>query len=107
MTSKQPLQFVKKRVLHIDPEERYSRQPKDLEQRAKDAVANTYIEEEPSIREWGRQLIPTRDGFANYIRGLFPSATWIGRYNLHWLAGDAIAGKFHLPRIQIFPLIYV
>ncbi|KAH8654964.1 sulfate transporter family-domain-containing protein [Tricladium varicosporioides] len=92
MTSNKPLQFVKKRVLHIDPDERYSRQPKDLEKRAKDAVTQTYIEEEPNIREWAQQLIPTRDGFANYMRSLFPSATWIGRYNLHWLMGDTIAG---------------
>lgn len=99
MTSNKPLQFVKKRVLHIDPDERYSRQPKDLEKRATDAVAQTYIEEEPSIRELGRQLIPTREGCANYMRGLFPSATWIGRYNLHWLMGDAIAGEPHLSRI--------
>ncbi|CAG8553808.1 11066_t:CDS:2 [Funneliformis mosseae] len=28
----------------------------------------------------------------NYVKSLFPIATWIGRYNLTWLSGDIIAG---------------
>jgi sodium-independent sulfate anion transporter 11 len=87
------MQFVTKRVLHIDSNQRYSRQPKDLEKRGKETISQTYLEEEPTIGQWSRQLIPTRQGAARYVRSLFPSATWIPRYNLHWLLGDAIAGE--------------
>jgi hypothetical protein len=61
---------------------------------AHDTVGETYIEEDPSVAEWFREFIPTSHGAAEYVRELFPSARWLRRYNLHWLAGDAIAGMF-------------
>jgi sodium-independent sulfate anion transporter 11 len=93
MTPKTLTQFVTKDVLHIDSHERYRRQPKDLEKRAKKAITHTYLEKEPTVKEWLRQLVPTKEGVTQYMQDLFPSATWIGRYNLRWLLGDAIAGK--------------
>ena len=60
---------------------------------AQDTIGETYIEQDPSVLEWFRDLVPTSQDVADYARGLFPSARWIPRYNLHWLAGDAIAGK--------------
>ncbi|CAA9961975.1 Sulfate permease protein [Pyrenophora teres f. maculata] len=59
---------------------------------AHDTIGDTYIEEDPSVLEWFRELVPTSQGVADYARGLFPSARWIRRYNVHWLTGDAIAG---------------
>lgn len=93
MPSSKAIPFLKKRVLNITPDERASQQSKNLEKRANEVIGYNYLEEEPTIGQWGRQLVPTKQGVANYVRSLFPSATWIGRYNLHWLAGDAIAGK--------------
>jgi len=82
------------KVLGIDPQARYARLPQDLEQRAKDTVSpgQVYLEEEPTVGEWFRDLKPTGEGTKNYIKSLFPSALWIWRYNWRWLFGDAIAG---------------
>ena len=85
--------FILRRTLHIDPEERYSRQPSNLDHRAKQAGVDPFLEEEPTVKEFLGELVPSREGVANYLRSLFPSSTWIGRYNLHWLLGDSIAGK--------------
>jgi len=93
MTSSKPIQFVAKKVLHIDSEERYRRQPKNLEERAKDAIDHTYLEEEPSVGELTHLLVPTKKGVVRYVRSLFPCAGWIPRYNFHWLFGDALAGE--------------
>ncbi|KAF5845091.1 hypothetical protein GGP41_001240 [Bipolaris sorokiniana] len=59
---------------------------------ASETIGETYIEEDPSVAEWFREFVPTSHGVAEYFRQVFPSARWIRRYNLHWLAGDAIAG---------------
>lgn len=59
---------------------------------ATETIGETYIEEDPSVAEWFRELIPNSHGMVEYLRQVFPSARWIRRYNLHWLAGDAIAG---------------
>ena len=93
MKNNAPVEFLTKRILHIDPNERYKRQPSDLDVRARQATSDVFFEDEPTVGEWLRQFVPTRHGAADYLHSLFPSATWIGRYNLHWLLGDAIAGK--------------
>ncbi|KAL1798828.1 hypothetical protein ACET3X_002865 [Alternaria dauci] len=69
-----------------------SDQTASLKNVARDTIGETYIEEDPSVAEWMRECIPTSHGAAEYVRELFPSARWVRRYNLHWLAGDAIAG---------------
>lgn len=69
------------------------RQAASLEQLARETITQTYLEEDPSVAEWFRDLVPSSDGVAEYVRDLFPSAQWVRRYNLHWLAGDVIAGK--------------
>jgi sodium-independent sulfate anion transporter 11 len=70
-----------------------SKQTAALRQTANDTIGETYIEEDPSVAEWFREMVPSSQGVAEYVRELFPSARWMRRYNLHWLAGDAIAGK--------------
>jgi sodium-independent sulfate anion transporter 11 len=86
--------FITSKVLGIDVNERYSREPADLDRRAYEILepADIYLEQEPSVAEWMKELAPTRDGAANYIQGLFPSASWIRRYSRRWFLGDAIAG---------------
>ncbi len=87
-------QFTKS-VLGIDTNARYSHQPQDLEERARAVLgsAAVYVEQEPTISEYLRKLIPTKAGAAHYFRDLFPPLTWIRRYNGRWLLGDVVAGK--------------
>ncbi|KAF1813709.1 sulfate permease-like protein [Eremomyces bilateralis CBS 781.70] len=54
--------------------------------------ADTYVEEEPTVAEWLRQVAPTGQTVVQYFINLFPFLKWIGRYNLQWLIGDLIAG---------------
>lgn len=51
-----------------------------------------YFEEEPSIKEWLFSFKPHRRSIIDYLVGLFPFTSWLKRYNVHWLLGDAIAG---------------
>ncbi len=55
--------------------------------------ADTYVEHEPTAREWIQDVIPTSHELGQYVLSLFPFVHWIGRYNLQWLIGDLIAGK--------------
>lgn len=86
--------FITNRVLGIDVNERYFRQPSGLDRRAYEILepADIYLEQEPSVSEWIKELAPTRAGAFNYIQSLFPSTSWIRRYSGRWLLGDFIAG---------------
>lgn len=96
-----PALTLARKLLHVDPNDRYAHVPKDLETRARDAIApaEAYVEGEPTVAEWIRECVPTRHGAAGYVRDLFPFAQWVPRYNLRWLFGDAIAGELPLNRI--------
>ena len=74
--------------------EDHSARTATLKQLSDETIGDAYFEEDPSVADWFRGLIPTKHGVAGYIRELFPSARWMRRYNLHWLAGDAIAGEY-------------
>ena len=89
------LNFVTEKVLGIDVNERYSQQPDDLDKRAYEILepADIYLEQEPTVGEFIRELAPTRDGVVHYMVSLFPSATWITRYKGAWLLGDVVAGR--------------
>jgi len=54
--------------------------------------ADTFVEAEPTVWEWFRDVTPTKSGMVTYGRNLFPFTRWIGRYNLQWLYGDLVAG---------------
>ena len=56
--------------------------------------AHTYVEEEPTAGEWIRETLPSSQELGQYVYSLFPFTHWIGRYNLQWLFGDLIAGKY-------------
>lgn len=94
MESKGVSHFITNKVLGIDVNERYSKFPTDLDTRAKETLHPTdiYFENEPTVGEFFKELIPTRAGAAQYIQSLFPSAQWIPRYGVNWLLGDVIAG---------------
>ncbi len=55
---------------------------------------DTYVEEEPTAAEWIRHVTPTGPGLGRWAYSLFPFVHWITRYNLQWLYGDLVAGKF-------------
>ncbi|KAF4126513.1 solute carrier family 26 (sodium-independent sulfate anion transporter), member 11 [Geosmithia morbida] len=86
--------FITRRILGIDVDERYARQPADLDRRAYDLLdpADVFFEEEPSVAEFLREFVPTRQGAMRYVQSLFPATSWIGRYCMRWLLGDSIAG---------------
>ncbi|CAD0106770.1 unnamed protein product, partial [Aureobasidium uvarum] len=54
--------------------------------------ADTFVEAEPTVWEWFRDVTPSGSTMLNYGRNLFPFTRWIGRYNLQWLSGDLVAG---------------
>ncbi|MCJ1394076.1 Sulfate permease 2 [Xylographa bjoerkii] len=54
--------------------------------------ADTYVEEEPTVSEWLREVTPTGRQCLLYFWNLFPFLHWIGRYNGQWLFGDLVAG---------------
>ncbi|KAH6895750.1 sulfate transporter family-domain-containing protein [Thelonectria olida] len=94
MASQKVSHFVTNKVLGIDVNERYSRVPQHLDDHARKVIspADIYLEDEPSVSEFFKELAPTRAGAAQYIQELFPFATWITRYGFNWLLGDVIAG---------------
>ena len=56
-------------------------------------TTDTYVEEEPRSIEWIQETLPNGHDLAQYCRSLFPFLSWIGHYNLQWLAGDLVAGE--------------
>jgi sodium-independent sulfate anion transporter 11 len=68
------------------------KQTASLEQIARETINQTYHEDDPSVAEWFRELVPSSAGVAQYVSELFPSAQWVRRYNLQWFIGDLIAG---------------
>ncbi|KAJ4301479.1 hypothetical protein N0V90_003571 [Kalmusia sp. IMI 367209] len=83
--------YFQTNLLHTDRAAR-EEETQALGKIATHAIGNTFFEEDPSIAEWLRDLMPTAIGAADYVQKLFPSTSWARRYNLHWLLGDAIAG---------------
>lgn len=51
-----------------------------------------YVEQDPTVGEWLRDVIPNGSQVIRYLSNLFPFSRWIFSYNLRWLLGDMIAG---------------
>lgn len=85
--------FVLK-VLGIDVNNHHTGMPSNLDKRAAEVLdsPDVYLEDEPSVGDWFKEIVPSRRGVAEYITSLFPSASWIRRYNVPWLIGDMVAG---------------
>lgn len=84
--------YVQSNILHTDHAARHEER-RIFQKIAQDTIGDTFLEDDPSVAEWFQDLVPTGSDIAVYFHNLFPSAVWIRRYNLHWLLGDAIAGK--------------
>ncbi|KAH7412772.1 sulfate transporter family-domain-containing protein [Cadophora sp. MPI-SDFR-AT-0126] len=78
-----PAAGVSRKILRIETNSKLKERTA-LENEAKSAVVTSYVEEEPSIKQWFLSMRPTRDGTRRYLGSLFPFTTW--------LLGDAIAG---------------
>lgn len=71
-----------------------SKQTASFEQIARETICESFLEEDPSVAEWFRDLVPSSQGVAEYVSELFPCRKWLGRYNVQWLMGDAVAGTY-------------
>jgi sodium-independent sulfate anion transporter 11 len=56
------------------------------------STADTFVEEEPTSKDWIQAALPSRRDILQYFYDLFPFVRWIGRYNLQWFIGDLVAG---------------
>jgi len=54
--------------------------------------ADGYVEQEPTVVDWLRDVGPGRDDVIDYVKSLFPVFGWLPRYNVRWAIGDVIAG---------------
>lgn len=54
--------------------------------------ADSYVEHEPTAREWLDETLPSGQELREYAASLFPFVHWITRYNVQWLIGDLVAG---------------
>ncbi|KAF2156423.1 sulfate permease-like protein [Myriangium duriaei CBS 260.36] len=54
--------------------------------------ADSYVEHEPTVGEWLREVFPNGRDVGRYFYNLLPFLRWIGFYNTQWLAGDLVAG---------------
>ncbi|CAI2184388.1 4961_t:CDS:2 [Funneliformis geosporum] len=63
---------------------------------SKNTAKNTpylFTKRRPHFQDKAKDLYHNLPKYSiNYVKSLFPIATWIGRYNLTWLSGDMIAG---------------
>lgn len=81
----------------IDTGYRARNEPSDAVRSAATSLESVelYEEEDVTVKEWLQEtLVPSKDGVLNYFRSLFPFWSWIFHYNVIWLIGDVIAGRF-------------
>lgn len=83
--------YIRGEILHSDHAAR-EEETEILRNIAQETIGSAYLEKDPGVLEWIRELAPTATGTLEYFQDLFPSASWLRRYNSHWLLGDAIAG---------------
>jgi len=55
--------------------------------------SETFVDREPTAKDWLSKFTPTTVATKSYISSLFPFLQWIFHYNVQWLTGDLIAGK--------------
>lgn len=59
---------------------------------ATSVTANPYVEQDPTVKEYLRDLWPSKAAADHYLRSLLPCIDWLPRYNRIWLVGDLVAG---------------
>ena len=56
------------------------------------ASADDYVENEPTVLEWLKDVSPSKSDIVEYVKSLFPFLSWIFHYNMTWFIGDLVAG---------------
>ncbi|RYO92135.1 hypothetical protein DL766_001862 [Monosporascus sp. MC13-8B] len=94
IVSRKTLGSLLGKAVGIDADAHRRQVPDDLIDRTTRAVVpfDTFLEDDPTVKEWILEHVPTRDGTIAYITSFFPFTKWIYRYNTRWLTGDIIAG---------------
>ncbi|RYP56307.1 hypothetical protein DL769_009938 [Monosporascus sp. CRB-8-3] len=94
VVSRKTLGSLLGKAVGIDTDAHRRQIPDGLVDRATRAVApfDTFLEDDPTVKEWILEHVPTKDGTIAYITSFFPFTNWIYRYNSRWLTGDIIAG---------------
>ncbi|GKT85703.1 LOW QUALITY PROTEIN: sulfate permease 2 [Colletotrichum tofieldiae] len=84
------------KILGIDLKASTRHQTQELHEHIAETISphEPYYEEDPTVKEWLLEHVPTKSGSARYVRSLFPFTTWILRYNTRWLVSDAIAALY-------------
>ncbi|WYZ45019.1 hypothetical protein EsH8_VIII_000335 [Colletotrichum jinshuiense] len=82
------------KILGIDLEASTRHQTQELHNHIASTISphEPYYEEDPTVKEWLLEQVPTKEGSTRYVKSLFPFTNWILRYNTRWLISDAIAG---------------
>lgn len=96
MTTNKAGRFLAK-ALVIDLDYRKEHQEPISSGAASISSVETYVEREPTAKEYLLSFKPTVGGFKHYLHSLFPFVAWIFHYNLTWLLGDVIAGEYGVP----------
>lgn len=91
------------KVLGIDLDASTRHQTQELDEHLVRSISphEPYYEEDPTVKEWLLEHVPTKDGSVRYVKSLFPFTKWIFRYNTRWLVSDVIAGKNVQPRTML------
>lgn len=55
-------------------------------------TSEPFIEGQPTAAEWMREQVPSGEELSKYATSLLPCLSWVGHYNLQWLASDIVAG---------------
>ncbi|KAI1420624.1 sulfate transporter family-domain-containing protein [Xylaria sp. FL1777] len=55
-------------------------------------TADSFFEEQPTVKEVITSIIPSWKDILHYFLSLFPFLSWIRFYNFQWLVGDLVAG---------------
>lgn len=96
MTSpNEALAFVGEKILRIpikDSTERHQDRVTRGESIATAHDADPYIDVEPSVTQWIKDVTPSGRDLLEFGKSLFPFVDWLPRYNRVWLMGDLVAG---------------
>ncbi|CAI0641646.1 unnamed protein product [Colletotrichum noveboracense] len=90
------------KVLGIDLEASTRHQTRELHEHVTNDISpyEPYYEEDPTVKEWLLEHVPTKDGSVRYVKSLFPFTRWILRYNTRVTLGLVV-----IPQAMAYALL--
>ncbi|KAF4920028.1 Sulfate permease 2 [Colletotrichum viniferum] len=90
------------KVLGIDLEASTRHQTRELHEHVTNDISpyDPYYEEDPTVKEWLLEHVPTKDGSVRYVKSLFPFTRWILRYNTRVTLGLVV-----IPQAMAYALL--